>query len=113
MLLSISAYYRRVTTAARPMNWLIATVMLATIVGIVIQIAQDDAPQCVGWASLGLAGSVILRAGAHTVPSAQRLGARTDAVDTQSRLARSICRDHIGCLTAIASVLVLQLALGH
>jgi hypothetical protein len=112
-LLSISAYYRRVTTAARPMNWLIATVMLATIVGIVIQITRDDSPRWVAWASLGLAGSAISLAAARTVPSAQRLGARTDAVDIQSRLARSVCRDHIGCLAAIAAVLVIQLAFVH
>jgi hypothetical protein len=113
VLESISAYYRRVTTAARPMNWLIATVMLATIVAIGIQLARDDAPRLVGWASLVLAGSAILLAVSHTVPSAVRLGARSDPVDLQSRFARSICRDHLGCLAAIASVLILQLASGR
>lgn len=95
------------------MNWLIATVMLATIVAVGIQLARGDAPRLVGWASLALAGSAILLAVAHTVPSAVRLGARSDEVDVQSRLARSICRDHLGCLAAIASVLILQLAFGR
>lgn len=110
VLASICGYYRRVTTAARPMNRLIALVMLATVVAVGVQIARGDAPRWVGWASLALAGSATLLAAGHTVPSAARLGGRTDTVDVQSRLARSICRDHLACLAAIASVLVVQLA---
>lgn len=109
VLASIAAYYRRVTTAARPMNRLIAAVMLATIAALIAEIVRDDAPDWLGWASLALAGSAILLAGGRTVPAAVRLGMRTDAVDTQSRIARSIYRDHLLCLAAIASVLVLQL----
>ena len=111
-LASISAYYRRVTTAARPMNRLIAAVMLAMLAAIVAQTAGGDAPSWVGWASLALAGAAIALAGAHTVPAAVRLGARRDPVAVQSRLARSILRDHLLCLAAIASVLVVQLAFG-
>jgi uncharacterized membrane protein YjjP (DUF1212 family) len=110
VLESISGYYRRVTTAARPMNRLIAAVMLATTAAIGVQIAAGDAPRWVGWASLALAGSAILLAAGHTVPSAVRLGAGTDTVSAQSRIARSIFRDHVLCLAAIASVLVVQLA---
>ncbi len=109
-LASISGYYGRVTTAARPMNRLIAIVMLATLTAIGIQIAREDAPRWVGWASLMLAGFAILLAGIHTVPTAVRLGARRDTVGDQSRLARSILRDHVVCATAITSVLVIQLA---
>jgi len=112
VLASIAAYYRRVTTAARPMNRLIGAVMVATIVAIVVQIAGDDAPAWVAWASLALAGSAIALAAAHTFPSAVRLGARTDPVEVQSRIARSICRDHLLCLAAIASTLAIQLAFG-
>jgi len=39
VLASIAAYYRRVTTAARPMNRLIAAVMLATLAGILAEVA--------------------------------------------------------------------------
>jgi hypothetical protein len=109
VLASISGYYRRVTTAARPMNRLIALVMLATTAAIVMQIAQADGPRWVGWGSLALAGSAILLAAARTVPSAVRLGAGTDKVEVQSRIARSIYRDHLLCLAAIASVLAIQL----
>ena len=110
VLESISGYYRRVTTAARPMNRLIAAVMIATIVAIAAQIAGGDAPRWTGWASLALAGSAIVLAAGRTLPSAVRLAARADTVDVQSRLARSICRDHLVCFGAIASVLALQLA---
>ena len=109
VLASIAGYYRRVTTAARPMNRLIATFMLATIVAIVAQLARGDEPRLVGWVSLVLATAAILLAAAHTVPSAVRLGARTDAIDQQSRLARSICRDHVLCAVAITALLAVQL----
>lgn len=39
-LSSIAAYYARVTTAARPMNRLIAAVMLATLAAIVVEIVK-------------------------------------------------------------------------
>ena len=88
MLASIAGYYRRVTTAARPMNRLIALVMVATLVAIVVQLARDDAPLWVSIASLALAGSAIVLAAAHTVPSAVRLGGREDRAEVQSRLAQ-------------------------
>ena len=113
VLESIAGYYGRVTTGARPMNRLIATTMVATIAAIGLQIAAGDAPRWVGWASLACAGSAILIAAGHTVPSAVRLGARADTIDVQSRLARSIFRDHLVCLAAIGSVLVLQLAIAR
>src|SRR5205823_575228 len=106
---SISAYYARVTTAARPMNRLVAAVMLATLAAVVLQLTEGDAPAWVGWTSLGLAGAAIATAAARTVPAAVRLGARRDPPAVQSRLARSIFRDHLLCLAAIAGVLVIQL----
>ena len=48
VLASISGYYGRVTTGARPMNRLIARVMVATIAALVVQLAGDDAPDWVG-----------------------------------------------------------------
>jgi hypothetical protein len=112
VLASISAYYGRVTTGAKPMNRLIAAVMIATLVAIVVQIAAGDSPRWVAWTSLALAGSAVGLAGGHTVPSAVRLGARVDAAEVQSRLARSICRDHVFCLAAITSLLAIQLSFG-
>jgi hypothetical protein len=113
VLASIAGYYRRVTTAARPMNRLVAGAMLATLGAIVVQIARGDEPRWVGWASLGLVGFAVGLAAAHTVPRAVRLGARGDPPDAQSRLAGSILRDHVICLAAIASTLVVQLGFGQ
>jgi hypothetical protein len=110
VLASIAAYYRRVTTAARPMNRLIAAVMVVTIAAIVGQLARRDEPRWVGWVSLALAAAPILLAAAHTVPSAVRLGARTDPIDHQSELARSIFRDHILSAAAITALLAVQLS---
>jgi hypothetical protein len=109
-LASISGYYARVTTAARPMNRLIGAVMLATLAAIVAQIAEGDAPSWAAWASLALAGAPTALAAAHTVPSAVRLGRRAGTPEAQGRLARSILRDHLLCLAAIATLLVVQLA---
>jgi hypothetical protein len=38
-----------------------------------------------------------------------RLGARTDPLADQSALARSVCRDHVFCFAAIATLLIVQL----
>jgi ER membrane protein SH3 len=108
-LASIAGYYRRVTTAARPMNRLIAAVMLATISAIVVQLVRGDAPRWAASVSLVLTASAIALAAVHTVPSAIRLGTRSDGVDGQSRLARSILRDHLICVVAVAAVLCIQL----
>ena len=109
-LASIAGYYARVTTAARPMNRLVAAVMLATLAAVVAQIAEGDDAAWVAWISLALVGAAVGVAGSHTVPSAVRLGTRRDDVTEQRALARSILRDHLFCLTAIALVLVVQLA---
>jgi hypothetical protein len=109
VLASIARYYRRVTTAARPMNRLISTVMLGTIVSVVIQLVGDDAPNWTAWASLALVVAPVALAVAHTFRAAVRLGRRGDPVEVQSALARSILRDHLFCLAAIVSLLAVQL----
>ena len=109
-LSSIAGYYRRVTTDARPMNRLVAAAMLATLAALVVEIAKGEYPAWVGWVSVALALTAIALAAAHTVPSAVRLGGRGDTADVQSELARSIGRDHLVCMVAIAAVLVVQLA---
>jgi hypothetical protein len=109
-LASIAGYYQRVTTAARPMNRLIAAVMLATVAAVIVEITAGHQARLVVWASLALATGAIGLAGAHTVPSAVRLGERRDPAARQSQLARSILREHLLCALAIVALLVLQLA---
>ena len=108
-LASIAAYYARVTTAARPMNRLVATVMVLTLVAVVVEIARGEERAWVGWTSLVLTLGAVALAGARTVPNAVRLGTRRDPVDAQAGLARAILRDHLVCLACIAAVIVLQL----
>jgi hypothetical protein len=110
VLASIAGYYRRVTTAARPMNRLIATVMLATLAALVVEVTDTHGRSWAPWVSLGLAGAPILLAATHTVPRAVRLGAGSDTPARQSALARSILRDHLLCLASIAALLTVQLA---
>lgn len=110
VLASIAGYYRRVTTAARPMNRLIGAVMLATTAAAVAEVAEGDAPRWAASTSLVLLLAAIALAAVHTVPSAVRLGARGDPRAVQTHLARSIGREHVLCLVAIAAVLATQLA---
>jgi len=109
---SIAAYYRRVTTAARPMNRLIALVMLVTLGALVGEILQGDVRTWVAWLSLVLAAIGIGLAAARTVRNAVRLGSQTDDAEDQSARARSIFRDHLVCVVAIVGALALQLTLG-
>jgi hypothetical protein len=110
VLASIAGYYGRVTTTARPMNRLVAAVMVVTLGAVVAGLARGDDPRWLGWASLGLAAAPILLAATRTVPRAVRLGARTDTPGRQSALARTVLRDHVLCAAAIATLLGLRLA---
>ncbi len=109
-LTSISAYYRRVTTGARPMNRLIPLVMLVTVAAIVAEILGRDGPRWAGWASLAAALVGIGLALVRTVRNAVRLGAAGDPPEVQARLARRILADHLVSLGAMALVLGLQLS---
>jgi len=107
---AISAYYRRVTTEASPMGRLVSLVMLATLASIAAELVRSGFALWWAWASLAAALSAIGLAVSRTVPNAVRLGRADDPDETRVRLARATYRDHLFCLTAMALVLVLQLA---
>ena len=109
VLASISAYYRRVTTEAYPMNRLVALVMLLLLAALVAEIVAGVRPWWIGWVSLVLAGSGAVFTLRRTVPNARRLGAARDTPEMQSTLARAICRDHLWSFARTFLVLVLQL----
>src|ERR1700726_1505422 len=109
VLASISAYYRRVTTEAYPMNRLVALVMVLTLAAIGAEIVADKNPWWIGWGSMALAGSGFAPTMVRTVPNARRLGSATDSAEEQSRLARAVCRDHMFSFARMLGVLGLQL----
>ena len=109
VMASIAAYYQRVTTAAFPMNRLIAVVMLFTVAAALVQLLRRNVGRGLGWTTLVLALLPIGLAAARVVPNAVRLGTRADDLVTQSALARAICHDHLFCVGCIAALLVLQL----
>ena len=109
VLASISAYYRRVTTDAYPMNRLVALVMLLTIAAIVAEIATGVHPWWIGWVSLVLVGSGVVSTLRRTVHNARRLGSAQDTPEMQSFLARAIYRDHLFSFARTSLVLGLQL----
>jgi len=107
VLASIAGYYHRATTTSRPMSRLIALVMLILLGALGVQAALGRDP---GWllvVSAGLAGAPMTLALTRTVPDAVRLGHRTGNAAEQTRLARSICRDHLVCVSCMVAFLVL------
>ena len=108
VLASIAGYYRRVTTEAHPMGRAVAAAMALVIGAATLRVVRGGEPRWVALASLGLAGAPAALAIARVLPNAVRLGARSDPPAQQSALARSICRDHLFCLAAIASFLGLR-----
>jgi hypothetical protein len=109
ILASIADYYRRATTTSRPMSHLIAVVMLILLGALVFRAIGERDPVWISAVSAVLGAAPILLAMFRTVPDAIRLGARSDGPIEQSRLARSIFRDHIVCLVSISALLALFL----
>lgn len=110
VLASIAAYYHRATTTSRPMGRLIALVMLILLAALVFQLMRGHDPWWLLVVSAVLAGVPTTLALTHTVPNAVRLGHRADDPREQTRLARSVCRDHLVCASGILAFLVLWVA---
>ena len=106
---SIAAYYHRATTTSRPMSYLIAGVMVILLAALGFRAVVGSDPAWLLAASAVLAGVPILLALIRTVPNAVRLGDRVGSPAEQSRLARSICRDHLLCVGCMVAFLVLWL----
>lgn len=109
VLASIACYYHRATTSSRPMGRLIALVMLILLGALAFRAISGSDPVWLLVTSAVLAGVPILLALARTVPNAVRLGRRLDTPAEQSRLARSICSDHVLCLSCMLALLVVWL----
>ena len=106
---SISRYYSRVTTTAKPMNRVVGLVMLVTLGALIIQVQQHEIPMSRTIISLILISIAIALALGRTVRNAIRLGKQDGDLLTQSRLARLVFRDHVICFVAIGTLLMLQL----
>ncbi|MGZ4794597.1 MAG: hypothetical protein ACXV8T_01760 [Acidimicrobiia bacterium] len=104
---SISTYYRRVTTEARPMNNLVAVAMLGTLVAVGAELL-DQGSWTARVSVVFVLVPVVLARG-RTVPAAVRLGRAEDDLEMQLRIARTILVDHLICLVCIATVIVVQL----
>jgi len=111
VLASIAGYYHRATTTSRPMSLLIALVMAILLAALGFHALRGDNPGWVVGVAAALAGPPILLAMLRTVPYAVRLGNRIGTSAEQSRLARSIFRDHLYCLASMSAFLVMWIAL--
>lgn len=110
VLASIAGYYHRATTTSRPMSQLIALVMVILLGALGLRAVRGHDPWWLLIISAALAGVPIVLAVTHTVPNAVRLGTRLADRAEQTRLARSICRDHLLSLGCMLAFLVLWLA---
>ena len=110
VLTSIADYYRRATTTSRPMSRLIAAMMVILLGALVFRSVNGNDPAWLIALSAGLAAAPILIAGVRTVPNAVRLGGRENRPEEQSRLARSVYRDHVICLVLMSAFLVLRIS---
>ena len=108
-LAAIGAYYHRATTTSRPRGTLIAGVMAVLLVTLGADTVLGGRPAWLLIVSGVLAGGPILLAMLRTVPNAVRLGRRADTAAEQTRLARSVYRDHLVCLASMSTFLALQL----
>ena len=104
---SIAGYYHRATTTSRPMSYLIALVMAILLGALGFRWIRDGDASWLLAASTVLAGVPILLAAVRTVPNAVRLGERKGGPAELSHLARSICRDHLICLTFMSAFFAL------
>lgn len=110
VLASIAGYYHRATTTSRPMGHLVAVVMAILLGALGFRAVRGHDPVWLLVVSTMLAGAPILLALMRTVPNAIRLGNRAGAPAEQTRLARSVCRDHLACLGCMVGFLILWLA---
>ena len=106
---SIAAYYKRVTTLARPMGHAVGAMMLIGMLTLLLQTVRAKERRWIAVVSLFLFGVPVALALFHVYPNAVRLGSRADSTLEQSRLARAIHRGHLLCLGSMLSFVVLQL----
>lgn len=99
---SITAYYRRAIVESQPMSKLIPAVMLVLVSALAVEAVFGDTPGWLLTLSSVLAGGPMVLTLTRTVPNAVRLGRDTGTPSGQSRLARSVLRDHTVCFAGMA-----------
>jgi hypothetical protein len=105
---SIAAYYRRVTIDAYPMNRLIALVMMVALLTAIVGVARRRIAPRPGLTALALAAVPIGLAISRIFPNAMHLGAGAGDPAAQLSLARSICLEHILCVTMMGAAVTLM-----
>jgi hypothetical protein len=98
VLASIAGYYHRATTTSRPMNHLIAGVMVILVATLVLRVVDGRDPTWLVLVAVPLAVGPILLALERTVPNAVRLGRQVGTTAEQTRRARAVCVDHLLCI---------------
>jgi hypothetical protein len=110
-LVSVVAYYRRVTTDAAPMGYLVGAVMLTTLVGSGFDVVRDAARRRTRVLAFLLAAAPIVLAALRVFPHAVALGGGGSEREAQQALAVGILRDHLFCFAAMLGFVIVELRL--
>jgi hypothetical protein len=105
-LSAIAGYYNLMFG---PMAWLVEVVMLIAIASGLVQLANRAIPWVLRIAVVVLNVAPVVLALQQIVPNAMQLGARTDTLEVQSQLARSIYSGHIASILCIGGLCLLEL----
>jgi len=94
-------------------EWLLKAEMelrrkVEAVAALIGEIVAADVRRWSAIASLLLTGAAVAVAAARTVRTAVRLGAQADTAEVQSTMARTIYRDHLMCLAAVGTTVILQ-----
>lgn len=106
-MVTITAYYRHVTLEAGWMTWLIALVMVVTLVAVVLQARRSTAHVWRRAVVVALALVPITLAMAVVFPAARGLAHASDA--TRLEHVRLIAWSHVGCLASMGAFVGVQL----
>jgi hypothetical protein len=105
-LAPVAAYYRLMFG---PMSWLVKAVMLTSIACALLQLTIQALPRSARIAAVLLNAAPVVLALNQVVPNALRLAARTDSLEVQSQLARSIYAGHVASILCIGALCLLEL----
>jgi hypothetical protein len=108
---SIAGYYRRVTTDAAPMGYLVAAVMGLTVLGAAAEAIRDARARRMRVVALALAAVPVGLALVRVFPNAVVLGEGGGTPGARLALARAILWDHLFCFGALLGFVAVQLGI--
>lgn len=104
VLVPMTYFYRYIT--GKPI--VLATLMLAIVVTIILELIQISVPAWVAWVSLILFGTAMIRSAVMVIPTARRFGMRTDDLEKQTSIAHALLGMHLFAFILVLLMTILQ-----